>query len=600
MKKIIGLSFFLLGMVNGVFAQFETMTPTLTEILLDDEDERSIFTCKVNSNWVKEHHIFYSNDAIVTQVFRGKVPEKIRLNLHFKPFLPEKVLRQNEEFLIIGISEDGFVWKAFNRDSYSALLSDPIYGKVGQSRLKAIKDFFELKEKKKSGKYELKEYPLHPGEGFPFVPSKEEILGLGQFKKGKPHGLWSFHEFEYPNRKRGGSSKWERLENNWYHELKYMGEKNYSNGVLEGVSKLIFELEDGPKSITSITFVNGEPQRAESNLNFGGKSVTFFVESEKIIGKDNIERTKSITTTSLNSSIEIKYSVEVKVGNIKNYKNIGSYLDGPYEAYYSEGKLKSKGRYYHGAKIGKWTEFSMKGEIIKEEFFDNVDTTITDFRIYNEEGHIIRGGPVKDGKQEGIWKYCVNRNNPPFFCDEVPFKNGEINGTLKRRRGDKLLTSSSDYLNGKRHGENLSYHNNGKVNYLSFYENGKAVSFYKKFDEKGILVDSSFNGELKPDGEHFSRLSGNEEITTYKNGLKNGLYTWRNIETGFIYMQGNYQNGIEVGIWIYNNNTDNFWHSNFHKKECDFGKYELEINISRQPKCIEYDEDGNVINNHNR
>ena len=51
----------------------------------------------------------------------------------------------------------------------------------------------------------------------------------------------------------------------------------------------------------------------------------------------------------------------------RNYHNEDGYK---FEFYYKNGKIRSKGEYKNGEKIGNWVEYNELGEIIKNEQYD--------------------------------------------------------------------------------------------------------------------------------------------------------------------------------------------------------------------------------------
>ncbi|MBI65617.1 MAG: hypothetical protein CMG64_04940 [Candidatus Marinimicrobia bacterium] len=62
------------------------------------------------------------------------------------------------------------------------------------------------------------------------------------------------------------------------------------------------------------------------------------------------------------------YNRSGKVREIKNYKN--DKLDGDFEAYWPNGKVHTRGEYKKGCRIGSWSFYNDKGNLIQEEKHD--------------------------------------------------------------------------------------------------------------------------------------------------------------------------------------------------------------------------------------
>lgn len=66
-------------------------------------------------------------------------------------------------------------------------------------------------------------------------------------------------------------------------------------------------------------------------------------------------------------------------------------------------------------------------------------------------------------------------------------ENDKKTGLWKSYRVDGQLWSTTEYVNGIRHGESVSYHKNGKMYYKGNYVNGKRAGKWVFYDENGNI-----------------------------------------------------------------------------------------------------------------
>jgi len=147
---------------------------------------------------------------------------------------------------------------------------------------------------------------------------------------------------------------------------------------------------------------------------------------------------------------------------------------GPVKVFYENGQLQEYGVYKDGIKTGDWDEYSSDGEIIYK-------------KSYDEYGLLSGKGPIKNGKEEGIWEgYHKGR----LFSKGL-YKNGKKEGLWERYYEGKL-TSKGLYKNGYKDGIWEEYDGEGKLTSKGLYDKYgyRKEGIWKYYDENGILIET--------------------------------------------------------------------------------------------------------------
>lgn len=100
---------------------------------------------------------------------------------------------------------------------------------------------------------------------------------------------------------------------------------------------------------------------------------------------------------------------------------------------------------------------------------------------YFKDGKLSYQVPFVDGKKHGeVLKY---RGSPPYpLAEATNYRNGKKNGSsemwlLNSKSGHSYRTQKSEYTNGKLHGEQVQYHENGVIKRTVVYNsNGKPIT----------------------------------------------------------------------------------------------------------------------------
>ncbi|HEX5171006.1 MAG TPA: tetratricopeptide repeat protein, partial [Cyclobacteriaceae bacterium] len=155
-------------------------------------------------------------------------------------------------------------------------------------------------------------------------------------------------------------------------------------------------------------------------------------------------------------------------------------VNGEAEVFYSCGQLKEKLGYVMGKKSGEGKTFYLSGQTeveynykddklegaykvffedgkLMKQFFYKNDLLDGDFKEYHIDGTLLLTGNYKDGKATGLWKY--------FHTNGEPERSGNYVGDSPTGEWSyydlkgKLIETRYFDTEGKRHGENVMYHN---------------------------------------------------------------------------------------------------------------------------------------------
>ncbi len=330
-----------------------------------------------------------------------------------------------------------------------------------------------------------------------FLTSREQINRKD--KKGLKQGKWV--EFY-----KSGSYK---IEGTYRDDKKHGYFKTYfANGNLDNISKYI----DG-------MLQTNVPELAEYEL----RTDYYASGKEKIVGsyRDNIpegiRREYDEEGNIVRSFIFLKGRIIAKgIVDAKGYKQ------GPWEDYYSSGKLKAKGEYLNNVKIKKWVfyfhngnveqngSFTKKGKFTgtwkwyysngklqREESFRNglEDGILSE---YDDMGKEITRGEYIEGFKEGAWFHNMNDHR-----EEGEYINGMRDGEWKYYYETNQLKFKGKYVEDLEDSKHTWYYDNGKVMEEGNYLMGKKEGNWKKYNYDGtlFLITEYKNGyEKKYDG----------------------------------------------------------------------------------------------------
>lgn len=299
--------------------------------------------------------------------------------------------------------------------------------------------------------------------------SQVESIG-NKNKEGKAVGKWRYYSTNGVKIAEGSWDGKENKINTWYyyhHNGSQKSIENYATGEMS-----TFNIYGEP---VSHYFFKNDQIHGEAEIFYTCGQV-----KERItynMGK----RSGPVKTFYLNGQAETVY----------NYKD--NKLDGDYTVYFEDGKLMKK--------------FSYKDDVLEGNYEE-----------YHGNGTLSLRGNYKAGNATGRWEYYHINGKEERSGD---YTNDKASGDwVYHDTHGKLLEKRMYNANGKRHGEDIIYHD-GSLYYISYYDQGMLVGI-TYYDRKGkeIAKNGSPSGTFKIKGYFPSgrlQLEGG-----YKKGLADG------------------------------------------------------------------------------
>lgn len=182
----------------------------------------------------------------------------------------------------------------------------------------------------------------------------------------------------------------------------------------------------------------------------------------------------------------------------KNSKN-EDVVTGPWEFYYPNGRLRSKGTFDNeGQRTGYWNYYYDNGQLKETSYYTN---------------------DMADGKSS-VW-----------------FDNG-------------VTYSKSTYHNDKKNGEETSYYFNGRIASVIYYKAGNKEGTARYYNVDGYLssVINYNNGKQDGDAITYYPNGEKESLVRFTNDLPEGKYA-EYFDNGKLKSEGNFSNGEKTGLW---------------------------------------------------
>jgi antitoxin component YwqK of YwqJK toxin-antitoxin module len=175
---------------------------------------------------------------------------------------------------------------------------------------------------------------------------------------------------------------------------------------------------------------------------------------------------------------------------------------GLWKGVYEESKRpRYEGTFEHGTETGTFTYFddTKAGSVIATRTFSENGTVAYNI-IYDQKKNIVSEGKLVNRLNEGEWKYY--------------------------HEASKDLMATENYSKGKLSGIRKVFYKNHNIAEETTYLNGKKNGPYKKYTEKGVVLEES----------------------NYKNDQYDGMATYRDPDNNII-ATGPYVDGLKKGLW---------------------------------------------------
>lgn len=533
---------------------------SLTEFLNAPDDKRSIMRVKIDSFFLNSNYS-YAAFATVLEIFKGEnIRKVIKINSGGLTTAGGVRLKKGAEYIVSSESKNGYEFNAFVCDSFSFRIKNGrTYkgGKYNRSRgdltFEIFRQFFQLKKSQYTGEVILK--------------NDEGTWAKGNLENGIAHGVWQ--NFDY----------------DWGDTLILRSLVNYNHGKFEGVS--IYYQKYGNGLLDKITrHENGqlvweEIYEAIQHPNIHKSQTTEYFKSK--MGK--FRRRINFFKSGNKEIVQTRQIIDIPPGT----KEIAilNYPHGGFQRYFQNGELKESGKFFKGAKVGIWTRYdSLRRNPPIIDTFAFPDTSLAEFVCFFEDGTPYIWGDFKDNKPEGKWNKFWDRRRKQVFN----FIKGKLNGTSFYYDENGVLDKTETYKNNLLHGENISYHDDGKIiASIVKFKNGKKEGKEKQFNADGSLHTFGFYKNDLKEGIFTLFKNGKKYKTQYQRGYFHGgseRFIWHTLEVG------EYHFNQKVGVWKYYSTSGKLQLEEFYPTVDEI--YNWEHYSPRRTKI--YDENGEFKN----
>jgi antitoxin component YwqK of YwqJK toxin-antitoxin module len=287
-----------------------------------------------------------------------------------------------------------------------------------------------------------------------------------------------------------------------------MEERNYLYGKTNGVCK---EYKRNGKLYIESTYKNGKKEGNYKEYNDNGEVV-----KECNYLNDKLEGKYEETIENGYSKIECNYVNGLKEGEYKKYSSYNSNGVIVKKCNYVNDKLEGNYKLYRGGNVSlesNYMEDKLEGDYKEYYCIEEVKGS-GDYKTFiKEEGKYV------NFKKDGLWKKYDNNG---VLEQIIPWENGKINGFV-RKYWDGILEMEEYYDNYSRK-TNKSYYKNGNIKTEDEYgkDGFKIVGISKKYLENGVLKEEH-NQKTDECIEYYE--SGNKKMEfNRKNYIRNGLY----------------------------------------------------------------------------
>lgn len=207
--------------------------------------------------------------------------------------------------------------------------------------------------------------------------------------------------------------------------------------------------------------------------------------------------------------------------------------DGPFETYYENGQLESKGTYKDGEYDGTIEWYFESGQFSRKISYKN---GVRDGKFTEYEGHPTESGFYSNGKKNGPYRRTIGYYQE--LREKGIYLNNNKNGFYEEYTVGNQLIEKGIHKNGIKNGPYEQFF----IDYLKS-EDDKEIKLTIK-DKFNFLRERGFYKDGKKDGfyEEFGRNGRLEEKGTYKEGNKYGPYELYDINV-LVKERGFYENG---------------------------------------------------------
>ncbi len=460
-----------------------------------------------------------------------------------------------------------------------------------------------------------------------FYHANGKVSSEGNMVKGKPDGYWKTY-YDNGLLKTEGNRKNAQLDSVWrFYDKngKLSSEITYSGGKKNGV-KRFYDVETGKKTYE------------EPYVNDIREGMAYYFSDSLIIREVPLKKGKEEgVSKEFDKDKRIITIVLYKGGFVSKEEKMNRFdanglKQGVWKEFYPcketcDDKVPLTQREYtykDGKLNGYWKEYDAKGNVVSTEKYvmgvlQKNAKELLKMEVRNDfhaNGKKKSSGTYKNGQPDGVTRFYNEEgkvNGSKIYKEGILISEGIYDergfnqGKWKEYYLTGELRSEGEYLDGKKVGEWVYYHQNGKVEQRGRYDKtGKATGDWKwyfesgnvlrteKYDrgkEDGIMIEYSDTGTVVAKGDYLEgereglwvvRDGDKTEEGVYKAGQKDGKWVIR-FADGKKYFEGNFFDGNPNGKHTY-------YHEN--------GRLNVEIEYVmgvRDGKWRTFDMEGNPI-----
>ncbi|MCK9421111.1 MAG: hypothetical protein M0Q38_00760 [Bacteroidales bacterium] len=380
-------------------------------------------------------------------------------------------------------------------------------------------------------------------------------------KKGRPEGYWISYYESGKIKSEGNRINFE-LDSLWkfYNEEgKLILEITYQNGKKNGIKTSYLD-----KEIIRENFKNDIKEGYTRYYYPDGKikqDIPFLKGQEQGFGKEYGSDGTIITLTEYKRGFIVdRLRINRKDGNGRK--------QGRWYLFYPDGIVQTEGVYKDDKKNGYFKEYAENGDLIKiSKYIDDIiqpeAQEIQKLDIRNEyypNGKVKINAMFRNGIPEGVKRIYDSTGkveksflfqNGNVIGEGIVKDDGNRDGPWKDFYPDGNLKAEGNYDNGKQIGEWKYYHSNGKIEQTGrFNKQGKLEGSWKwYFDTGQLLREESYHAGLR-DGlsTTYDETGKVIEEGEFINGNEDG--PWFE-QIGDTYIRGTYRDGLRNGMWTY-------------------------------------------------
>ncbi|PLX13585.1 MAG: hypothetical protein C0597_11490 [Marinilabiliales bacterium] len=305
-------------------------------------------------------------------------------------------------------------------------------------------------------------------------------------KKGEKDGVWKeFYlngnireEKNYTNGRLNGYYKRYNNEGGLVNSIKYKnGEVDFTSKDFESNVEIKEEYNNQGNLVFQGSFKKEIPVGVHRNFNNEGK----VIKSKTIDINGKLLSEGIVLPNGWEEGNWVFYhenNVKRAVGKFTMGKKTGTWT-----YYYPNGKVQQTGSYTTDKLTGIWRWYYETGELLKEEYYiyGKLDGESVEYSVL---GEIIAKGNYIENNKEGIWSYVVGDQKYSGRY-VMGFRDGIWESYYLE---EETLSFKGKYLQGNPEGKHEYFYPDGTLKEEQFYNEGKKIRSWSKYNEKGELI----------------------------------------------------------------------------------------------------------------